>query len=211
MRHVILAFDPSGNYYEGKGTTGWCLANDGYVFAAGQIYAAEYRSQMEYWTAVVNKIKTEKDKLNPDDKFEVVCEDYRLYASESNAQINSNLETPQLIGVIKWCCNLLNIPLALQMAAEVKNRWSNEVLERKGLIHKEAYNSCYYMGSIKIEHHAMDAVRHCLHYMTFKAMIRTDNKPARHQIVHKKDWADYEEENIHGFRSRKEIQYGKRV
>lgn len=212
MRQTTLVFDPSGNYYEGKGTTGWCIANGGYLYSAGQIYAAEYKSQMEYWTAVVDLIKKEYQRLEPDTKLVVVCEDYRLYASASQAQIDSNLETPQLIGVIKWCCNLLGVECILQMAAEVKVRWSDEVMERKGMIHKMPGNNSWYFGSVKLQHHSMDAVRHCMHYLTFKAHLRNEAQARPVQIVRKrKDWCDYEEANTNGFRHRKEVQYGHRV
>lgn len=171
MSRIVLAFDPSGNFNEGKGTTGWCAARDGYIFAAGQIYSAECTSQMEYWDNVLRKIKTMHEEATmKGNTLEVVCEDYRLYASKSEAQINSNLETPQLIGAIKWYCHIRKIPITLQMASEVKRRWSNEVLQNKGIITKGSRS--WKMGDLIIQHHAMDAVRHCLHYTTFKQKTR---------------------------------------
>ena len=161
---LIIALDPSGNFTEGKGTTGWCVSNGDFIFAAGQVYAAEYRSQMEYWEAVLDIIR--KNIQRESKSLTVVCEDYRLYASASEAQINSNLETPQLIGVIKFFCHTYGIPIVMQMASEVKNRWSNEVLLELGKIQKDG--RAYRIGSIPLSNHSLDAVRHCLHYAQFK-------------------------------------------
>ena len=39
----ILALDPSGNFSEGKGITGWCLMNDkGELIETGVIKATTY-------------------------------------------------------------------------------------------------------------------------------------------------------------------------
>lgn len=166
----VLALDPSGNYYEGKGTTGWCIARDGFIYDAGQIYSAESASQMAYWDKVISLLKNANLKLTKDDTLVIVCEDYRLYASKSESQINSNLETPQLIGVIKYWCYKHDIPCVLQMAAEVKIRWSDKVLKENGILNYRSRK--YYCGKVLIEHHSKDALRHCLHYMTFKDAMR---------------------------------------
>lgn len=171
---VVLALDPSGNYYEGKGTTGWCLATNGYIYSAGQVYAAEHPTQMEYWSAVVRLIKKAYQNLKEDQELVVVCEDYRLYASASSAQINSNLETPQLIGAIKWACHILNVPIVLQMAAEVKNRWNNEVLIDQKIISKDYDTPGWHCGKIALSTHSLDALRHCIHYNTFKVKARNN-------------------------------------
>lgn len=169
--NVVMALDPSGNFTEGKGTTGWCVSNNGYIFAAGQIYAAEYNNQMEYWDAVMTKIAYYYEQF--EDDFQIVCEDYRLYASASEAQINSNLETPQLIGAIKYMCHISDIKITMQMAAEVKQRWSDEVLYNKKLINKIGRDIV--MGNLKLSNHSLDAVRHCMHFNIFKLKIRDDH------------------------------------
>lgn len=125
---------------------------------------------MEYWDAVLMMIQRAKEEA--DDKhcpLYVVCEDYRLYASASQAQINSNLETPQLIGAIRYFCWESDIPLTMQMAAEVKTRWSDDVLRKKGWLHGgESYHEGRSFGNLRISGHALDAIRHCLHFCTFK-------------------------------------------
>ena len=158
----IVVLDPSGNFFEGKGTTGYVTSNDNTLTSAGQIYSKDFATQCEYWNAVI-------DLLRPADL--IICEDYRLYATKSEAQINSNLETPQLIGVIKYDCYLSKKPIILQMAHQVKTRWSNEVLIKTNLIEKIGRN--YYHNNVKLQHHSMDAFRHWLHYMTFKDKKQT--------------------------------------
>ena len=172
----VLALDPSGNYNEGKGTTGWCLSRNGYIYAAGQIYAAEYPDQMSYWSAVIKLITKTYKELGSDTDLTVVCEDYRLYASASQAQINSNLETPQLIGVIKWACYKLNIPIVMQMASEVKNRWSNSILVDQNIITKDYNSPGYHCGTSALSNHSLDALRHCVHYNTFKVKARNNSR-----------------------------------
>ena len=97
-----------------------------------------------------------------------------MYASASQAQINSNLETPQLIGVIKWACYKLDIPIVMQMAAEVKNRWSNEILIDQNIISKDYNSPGYHCGTIALSNHSLDALRHCVHYNTFKVKARSN-------------------------------------
>lgn len=125
---------------------------------------------MEYWTAVLKLIK-DTSKSEGLASLTVVCEDYRLYASASEAQINSNLETPQFIGAIKWFCYVNHIPIVMQMAAEVKTRWSNEVMMNKGLLGTDSRNR-YHMSNLILSNHSLDAVRHLLHYITFKTKKR---------------------------------------
>lgn len=189
---IVISLDPSGNFFEGKGTTGFALARDGYVAIAGQIYSAEYSSQMEYWTAVIGTIRKYFLEKREEDTFTVVCEDYRLYASASAAQINSNLETPQLIGAIKWWCYMNNIPVVMQMASEVKQRWSNEVLFTKGLLKKNAYTKDKYtFGNLVLGRHSLDALRHLLHYTTFKNHTRVEKPKKIIKSVRKVQYKDY--------------------
>ena len=185
-----IAFDPSGNYYEGKGTTGVAIAVGSYIFHTSQIAAAEFPSQMEYWTAVIKVIKDYAEQAKQKGvKLNVVCEDYRLYASASNAQINSNLETPQIIGAIKWYCHMIGVPITMQMAAEVKDRWSDDVLRAKHLLTHDRKTGQAFVGNLSVNNHSLDAVRHCLHYLTFKTKTRAaEARPA----ATRKEYANYE-------------------
>lgn len=148
-----------GNFKEGKGTTGFCTMVDGEIEQLGAIKALDYASDVEYWMAHVNLIR----QINPD---AMVMEGFRLYGHKKNEQVNSELETPQLIGVLKTTCWGLGIPLKIQFAVEVKNRWSDEVLLRKGIL-KEVGGRTYCNGLVTMRH-SRDAIRHAINYHRYK-------------------------------------------
>lgn len=162
----ILALDPSGSFYEGKGTTGWCLfdANTFTCLNTGSIFAKHHRSMEEYWDAVITLIETFVDSNTL-----IVCEDYLLYATKLTEQINSRMETPKLIGVIQHHCWKTQRPYYMQTAGEVKNRWNNEILAYKGYIVQQGRNWRPATGSYDTyTHHSLDAIRHAVHYATFR-------------------------------------------
>ncbi len=178
MQHnIIIGIDPSGNYDEGKGTTGM-----GYIRADGSeiklidIDARKYSSQLEYWSVVIAQLK---GFLTIDSNCVVVMEDYLLYGSKSNQQINSRLETPQLIGVIKYICYRNNVPCVLQRAVDVKKRWADHILEHEGYIHRvsntKSYEHCHGKSGYaltgttdRLSSHSLDTLRHIVHYKEFK-------------------------------------------
>ena len=163
----ILALDPSGSFYEGKGTTGYCLydiKNNKFV-TCGSIFAKHYVNMESYWYAILNFIINTC--ANTPNVY-VVCEDYLLYANKLQDQINSRMETPKLIGVLQYECWKNNIPYYMQTAAEVKKRWADHILEHKGYI--KAYKRGYTPTSgynPTYTHHALDAIRHAIHFATF--------------------------------------------
>lgn len=157
----ILAIDPSGNFHEGKGITGFCKY-DGKFFFSFHIKSEPYSSDMKYYSQVVGAILTER----PD---HVVVEGYRLYnhrGMSAKTQSNSILETPQLIGIIRWVCFEEEIPLTVQYAVQVKNRWSDEVLVKSGDLIKKG-NRFYLPNGCLITNHERDAYRHLLHYLKY--------------------------------------------
>ena len=85
----VLALDPSGNFNEGKGTTGWCLfdQDSGKLAKFGYLYAEHFKTQMDYWDAHINLIDSLAG-YHPD----IVMEDYLLYSNRAEAQTNSRLE-----------------------------------------------------------------------------------------------------------------------
>ena len=158
----ILALDPSGNYNEGSGTTGWVLFDmeTDKICKFGVIKAGMYSNQMDYWDAHIALL----DGLagyEPD----IVIEDYLLYANRSQSQINSRFETPQLIGILKYECYKRGIMVYLQTAVSVKKRWNNKILVAKGYLNMKG--RCYYIGDIMVSDHVQDAVRHAVHFATF--------------------------------------------
>ena len=164
---LIVALDPSGNHSEGNGTTGICEL-EGKEAMVKDIHAGSYEMAEAYWGAHIDYLDSfllyaKKNQQT----MEVVMEGYRLYGHKSATQINSTLETPQLIGVIKFWCYENCVPLKIQFAADVKNRWSDSVLEKLGVI--EIVNRRRKLSSSGqwLNNHKTDALRHALHYQKY--------------------------------------------
>jgi hypothetical protein len=158
---MILGIDPSGNFDEGKGTTGWCLLEPGTtnIPEAGDIRAKDYPAIFNYWQQHLSLII----KKRPND---ISMEDYLLYADKSTSQINSKFETVQLIGVIKHHCWQAGRLLHMRNAGQVKKRWSNKILEHKGYIVRYGKNGWATASepNKRINRHILDAIRHAVHY-----------------------------------------------
>lgn len=152
---LVLAMDISGNFKEGKGTTGICYLEDGQPIKLDELKASDYDSDVEYWDAHVSLIQFDW----PD---HLVIEGYKLYnhkGKNASMQANSELETPQLKGVIKHACYMLNIPCHVQFASEVKTRWSDKVLQATGYL--DSNNK--FKGQAT-NNHKRDALRHAIHF-----------------------------------------------
>ena len=160
---LVMAIDPSGSYYEGKGTTGWALfdANTRTLLDYGNIKAADYKTVNEYYQAVSVLIKP---------GMQVVIEEYLLYANKAKQQINSKMETSKLIGYLQMYCFSKNVKYTMQLAGEVVKRWADHILVHKGIIKQangKLRNMYYALGRITNDHER-DAMRHAMHYITFK-------------------------------------------
>lgn len=162
----ILAIDPSGNFEEGKGTTGTCLFNaeENRVEYVKNIHARQYNTKEEYWQAHVNYIDIVLH--NYPDTI-VIIEDFTLDPRRAMQQSHSKMETPKIIGIIQLYCKQNNIPYKMQRAVEVKNRWADHILEFKKYIVKN--KRMYYLpnNARPISRHCKDAIRHAAHYATF--------------------------------------------
>lgn len=157
---TILAIDPSGNFNEGKGTTGWALlSSDKTIISCGQKLAEHYDNKFDYWNSVLDLIRNFKIDY-------VVIEDFLLYEESSKTQIYSRFETPKLIGLLESLCNEMHIPYILQRAVDVKKRWSDEILVNKNYVQK--VNNRYFAGGVMVSEHIRDAIRHGIHFITFK-------------------------------------------
>jgi hypothetical protein len=162
----ILALDVAGNFKEGKGTTGICRMVDGTPIELTDIKASNFESAEAYWAA-------HGDYIQQDWPDHVVIEGYRLYnhkGMSAKTQANSDLETPQLLGFLKMVCYYMEIPLTIQYAADVKTRWSEDVLVRLGYLTHElkgGKNFYYFNGKSAISHHR-DSLKHALHYWRYK-------------------------------------------
>lgn len=159
---LVLGIDPSGAYYEGKGTTGWAIfeSETRELKEYGSIRASDYPELKLYYKAVSDLIKP---------GMQVVIEEYLLYATKAKQQINSKMETSKLIGYLQMYCYERNIRLRMQLAGEVVKRWTDHILEHKGVIykHKDLSNIYFALGR-KTNEHERDAMRHCMHFITFK-------------------------------------------
>lgn len=163
--NTLLALDPSGNFNEGKGTTGWVLFNFNCdVLAFGQISAKDYMSREKYWDGILDLIRT----YNP---LILVVEDYLLYQNRAMNQVNSRFETPQLIGVIKMEAYKDNREIYLQQACEVKTRWTEARLINSGYMYKKGNR--FYINGQHIPEHSRDALRHGIHFIRYKFKKRS--------------------------------------
>lgn len=96
----ILGIDPGH-------TTGVAIVEDGKV-------EAFYTTNL--WTRLDTLFTPER---KPD---VVVYEDFRLYPWMAKSKSWSHLETVQVIGVIKYLCELHEIPVETQMASVIKSK-----------------------------------------------------------------------------------------
>lgn len=153
----ILSLDPSGNFSEGKGTTGYALSLDGNLYKVDDIKASDYKIKEAYWLAHERLI----EKHNPD---VIVCESYRLFGHKAKEQSGSSLETAQLIGYLQMVAYKENIPFILQDPS-IKQRFSDEIMCRLGLIVKKA-NRYFYKDALT-NLHMRDAMRHNLYFYKY--------------------------------------------
>lgn len=159
--NLILSMDPSGAYKEGKGKTGWCLVDKDTVelVKTGYINAEDFSTCYEYWKEHIDLIEQYQPAI-------LVLEDYLLYASKAQDQINSRFETSQLLGVIKFVARSKNIPFALQPASAVMQRWNNYILERNRIIQPSG-RGWKTMTGRRLNRHMLDAIRHGIHFAKF--------------------------------------------
>lgn len=180
MKHkyeYILAFDPSGNFNEGKGTTGWVLMNaKEELLARGYISAEDYHCAEEYWNAHLDLIRHNHKKYGSN--LIVVIEDYILYRNRSQNQTNSKMETCRLIGVMQYVCWKLKQDYSMQLAATVKDRWSDELLLREHIIYRHRSNLIHTDSNLSLGlGHTRDAFRHALHFAVCKNKETYRKKP----------------------------------
>lgn len=168
MYKYIIGIDPSGAYKEGMGTTGWCIWDTRYdkIIAIGSIHASEYNSPHQYWQAHIDMLRV----LQED--FEDICvsiEDYVLYQTKATSQVNSTMETCQLLGIIKHWCYMNDMTYYIRTASQVKTRWSDSILLAKHYISqqgKHTYAAC--RPGKPLCDHERDAMRHAIHCAYFE-------------------------------------------
>lgn len=182
---MIIAFDPSGNFIEGKGTTGICdMDNEGNIIAVRELSAKDYDCPMAYWDAHIEYLMDAYTHVfKTTEQLEVVIEGFRLYDHKKSTQVNSLFETPKLIGLIEHWCWLQNIPLKIQFATEVKTRWKDSVLVSTGIITRDPKHPRRYWNGQVLNNHKVDAIRHACHYFRYKrgkSSVDQDRKEKGH-------------------------------
>lgn len=158
-KKIVLVMDPSGNYKEGSGTTGWVLIDeDQKVLQFGNLLSKQYESRPAYHQSHLDLI----EELKPD---WLVCENYQLYEHKAQSQINSEMETPRLLGLLEHYAWSVGLPYSTQRAADVKSRWNDDILEYKQVIYRESKRS--YINGLVLSRHIRDALRHAMHFTSF--------------------------------------------
>jgi hypothetical protein len=151
----VLSFDPSGNYNEGYGTSGYSISLDGNLpHKLADIRAENYTTRQSYWFA--HRVLIEC--TLPD---YIVIESYRLFGHKSKEQSGSSLETPQLIGYLEMVAYELNIPTYLQDPS-TKQRHADTVLVSMGIIEKKGTRYFYHGELTNL--HQRDALRHDMYF-----------------------------------------------
>lgn len=164
MADYVIGIDPSGNWEQGKGTTGWCVVDKaGQLVEFGSLHAQSAECAMEYFDNHIRLLSVLAQKY-PNSVLSI--EDYILYADKATQQINSKFETPQLLGVIKYWAWQNGLPLYIRTASVAKKRWTDEILEHKGLITKNG--SRWFSQGVSTCDHERDAMRHALHCLNFE-------------------------------------------
>lgn len=167
--YYVLAFDPSGEFSKGKGTTGWCVMNcvNTQVEQIGTISARHYDNKYEYWDAHIQLIR--KFLKQYGNNLAVSIEDYILYKQRAEAQINSNFETVRLIGILEHFCYTNAVDVHTRNAATAKTRWTNEILVHKNIVHPCLGGFiCMCANDHLLATHELDAIRHAAHYTAFE-------------------------------------------
>jgi hypothetical protein len=164
MGRRILAIDPSGNWLEGRGTTGAVLVqlNDDMsyeILEVNEIRANDFSNRLDYWSAHIKLLK-------PRYADHVVMEDFRLYnhpGMSAATQSHSLMETPRLLGLLEHTCHIMKIPYTMQMASQQKP-WSDSILVNLGLL--ERIGKRYYLKDKPVNDHQRSAFKHFLIWWT---------------------------------------------
>lgn len=96
---IIVGFDPGE-------TTGYAVVE---TKERGEFPAVLERGVLAQWHGIRRLLDTYSPEL-------IIAEEFRLYASKAQAQVNSNMIAPQVLGVIKYLGEIYHIPIILQGA-----------------------------------------------------------------------------------------------
>lgn len=154
----VLCFDPSGNFSEGKGTTGYAVFENDELVTFGDVAAKDFETREEYWSWITKVIYDVQPTL-------CIIEDYHLFEFKSKQQSWSALETPQLIGYMRMFCYNHDIPYRFQSPKD-KVRVNDDQLVKLGIIEKRGNR--YYCSGKSTNLHQRDAIRHGIFYHRYR-------------------------------------------
>ena len=178
----IIAFDPSGSFKYGSGTSGWCIMEDTNfeIIKLGNIKAKDYETKELYFKAHIDLL--EKEKLSV-----LVIENFILYKGTASSMVNKELETSELIGYIVGKATELNMKVYRQNSQEIKTvlKKSNIILNilnhsKEQIVFKKTKKDRqqWYYQEKRISNHIIDAIRHAVLYSNKiqRGMLKNDNK-----------------------------------
>ena len=154
----VLSFDPSGNYNEGSGTTGWAVFEDETLTEFGTISASDFSTLEGYWSAHEQLIVMKQPNI-------VVCENFKLFSHKAKAQSFSQMETPQLIGYLRMMCWKRHIKIHFQQPSD-KLRVTDPILVKMGVF--ELKGNKHYCNGKPTNLHIRDAIRHGVFYNRYR-------------------------------------------
>ena len=161
----VIGVDPSGNFTEGKGTTGiavYDIENDKIDFIT-DVFAGDFNSREEYFAENWKTLYELFGEYTYLGKTVISIEDYVLYAGDrQRAQTNSHMETPMLLGYLLQMFWNKGITYTIRTASQAKPRWTEDVLVAKGYIYQKGnkYTHPKWVGGLKTHHR--DAMKHAL-------------------------------------------------
>lgn len=151
---TILAFDPSGSFKYGSGTTGWAIFENGVLISHGNIKAKSFLIRDDYFREHISLV----DQITPD---LIIVEDFILYKAKSNSLVNQQMETPELIGAI--CSHAFDKQIkVIRQTASAAKFIKNFQIEWIYLKNKNAWYSK--ITNKQISNHIIDAIRHGVLY-----------------------------------------------
>jgi len=100
----------------------------------------------------------------------VVAEAFRLFPHRSKEQIGSDFPSAQVIGVVGYLCEKRGIELVLKPAGD-KEFFTDRKLIAAGYMP--------YRGKAHANRHALDSIRHALHYLHFTLGIKISYEETR--------------------------------
>ena len=135
------------------------MFEDGELKDFGEVSAENYDCIEQYFKSVFDLFWLQ-------DADTVICESYRLYGgARGKAQINSSLETPQLIGYLRMkAWENMNRKFILQPPSD-KAPVNDERLVKAGVFEKRGTR--HYCLGRPTNLHMRDAIRHGVYYYRF--------------------------------------------